>query len=164
MEAPSVEKAQNQAFRLLALRPRSEKELRDKLLQNYTADIADLVIQKCKDNGYLNDNAFALGRARQLALYRLKGNRFIEADLSCKGLDQKIISDAIQTIRRELSEKEAIEKVIEKKLKKPSLAGRQEREKMGRYLLSRGFAADSIFAILNRQADRSHTDCGDVDM
>ena len=159
MEAPSIEKAQNQAFRLLAQRPRSEKELRNRLLQSYPQDITDCVIQKCKDGGYLSDKEFALTRTRQLALHRLQGDRAIEADLFGKGLDGNTISDAIKIVRRKLSESEAIKKLIAKRQKNQSLSDRHEKEKMGRYLLSRGFAPELIFEILNRQAVRSQTDC-----
>jgi len=159
MEIPSEEKAQVRAFRLLARRPRSEKELRDRLLQDYNGDITDHVIQKCKDDGYLNDEEFALARTRQLALHRLQGNRVIEIDLSGKGLDQVTIINAIQTIRRELSEGEAIKRLIAKKQKNRSFSGRQEKEKMGRYLLSKGFTSGLIFEILNQELCGFYTEC-----
>jgi len=160
LQIHSEEKAQNRAFRLLALRPRSEKELRDRLLQNYNRDTTDHVIQKCKNDGYLNDKKFALARTRQLALYRLQGNRVIERDLSGKGLDRGIIVEAIQMIRRELSEGEAIKKLITKKQQGRSVLDRHEKGKMGRYLLSKGFAAELIFEILNQElCGFHHTEC-----
>jgi regulatory protein len=156
MGASAAEKAQNHAFRLLTRRPRSEKELRDRLRQNYPDDITDQVIQNCKNNGYLNDNIFALERTRQLALHGLKGNRAIAMDLSRKGLDQTAIANALQTIRRELSEGEAIKKLIAKKQKDGTASDRHEREKMGRYLLSKGFTAGLVFEILNQQLCAFH--------
>ena len=158
----SLEKAQNQAFRLLARRSRSEKELRIRLLRNYNRDITDMVIQKCKDDGYLNDPAFALERARHLALYRLQGNHAIATDLFSKGLDQHTITKAIQTIRRELSESEAIKKLIEKKQKISSLSDWHEKGKMGRYLLSKGFAAELIFEILKQKFYGFHREYEEV--
>ena len=158
MGTDAEERAQNRAFRLLALRPRSEKELRDRLLQNYDRDITNHVIQKCKDNRYLNDKDFALARARQLAVHRLQGDRAIKTDLSGKGLNQATITNAIQTIRRELSEREAIKKLMTKKGQR-QFPERQEKEKMGRYLLAKGFAAELIFEILNRESWGFHTEC-----
>ena len=158
MQTSPEERAQNRAFRLLALRQRSEKELRDRLLQNYNRDITDHVIQKCKDDGYLNDKEFALARSRQLALHRLQGNRSIETDLSGKGLDRTAITTAIQIIRRELSESEAIKKLIAKRQGNRLFSERHEKEKMGRYLLSKGFTAELIFEILNQELRGSHTE------
>ena len=150
MEASSLEKARLQSFRLLSLRARSEKELRDRLSKNHGRDVADDVIRQLQEAGYLNDETFARERARQLAVGHLKGNRAIEADLLRKGIDRAVIAGAIQVAREELSEPEAIRKLL--KRKRDGLSSPPDhpwREKTKRYLLSKGFPMGLIFEMLN---------------
>ena len=152
MEASPLEKARSQAFRLLSLRARSEKELRDRLSENHGRNVVDDVIGQLKEGGYLHDGNFARERARRLAVGQMKGNRAIEADLLQKGVDRTVIAEAIRAVREELSEPDAVRKLLEKKrsgLSSPPDLPR--REKMKRYLLSKGFPAGLIFEILNER-------------
>lgn len=151
METSPLEKARRQAFRLLSLRARSEKELRDRLSENHGRNATDDVIEQLREAGYLHDGNFARERARQLAVGQLKGNRAIEADLLQKGVDRTVIAEAIQAVREELSEPDAVRKLLEKK--RSGLSSPPDlpwREKMRRYLLSKGFPAGLIFEILNK--------------
>jgi len=149
VEISPLEKARRQAFRLLSLRARSEKEIRDRLTTKHSGEIAAEVIRQLQDEGFLNDEAFARERARQLAVGRLEGNRAIEADLLRKGIDRSIITGAIQAAREELSEPEAIRKLLLKR-EHPSLPqDRSWMQKTGRYLLSKGFSTGLIFEVLN---------------
>lgn len=53
-------KANNYALNLLSFRARSEKEIKDKMLQKgYDLSIIDNTIQYLKEQGYLNDKEFA---------------------------------------------------------------------------------------------------------
>ncbi|MCU0581307.1 MAG: RecX family transcriptional regulator [Syntrophales bacterium] len=149
MEISPLEKARRQAFRLLSLRARSEKEIRDRLTANHGGEITAEVIRQLQDEGFLNDEAFARERARQLAVSRLEGNRAIEADLFRKGIDRPMITGAIHAAREELSEPEAIRKLLAKRGQPPAPPDRSWTQKTGRYLLSKGFSAGLIFEVLN---------------
>jgi len=143
VEASPLEKARLQAFRLLSLRARSEKELRDRLSENHGRNVVDDVIGQLKEGGYLHDGNFARERARRLAVGQMKGNRAIEADLLQKGVDRTVIAEAIRAVREELSEPEAIRKLL--KRKRDGLSSPPDhpwREKTKRYLLSKGFPWD----------------------
>jgi len=150
VERSPLEKARLQAFRLLSLRSRGERELRDRLSENHGPDVIDHVIRQLQEQGYLNDEDFARERARRLAMDHLKGDRAIEADLLRKGVERTVIAGAIQAAREELSDPEAIRKLIEKR-RSGSVPDRLRRDKMGRYLLSKGFPAGLIFEILNER-------------
>ena len=149
MEISPLEKARRQAFRLLSLRARSEKEIRDRLTTNHGGKIAAEVIRQLHADGLLNDEAFARERARQLAIGRLEGNRAIEVDLLRKGIDRSMIVGAIQAAREELSEPEAIRKLLTKRGQTPTSPDRFWMQKTGRYLLSKGFSTGLIFEVLN---------------
>jgi regulatory protein len=145
-----LEKGRQQAFRLLYFRARSEQELRDRLTENHGGKVAEEVTRQLKEEGFLNDKDFARDRVRQLAVNKLEGNRAITADLSRKGIDQTIIDGAIETVREELSEPEAIRKLLEKRGRPAEPPDRSWKEKTGRYLQSKGFPTGLIFEILNK--------------
>lgn len=123
--------------------------MRDRLTQNHGGEIADKVMRQLQDEGFLNDEAFARERARQLTVSRLEGNRAIEADLLRKGIDRSLIAGAIQAARNELTEPEAIRKLLTKRGYPPSSPDRSWTQKTGRYLLSKGFSTGLIFEILS---------------
>jgi len=149
VEITPLEKARRQAFRLLSLRARSEKEIRNRLTVNHGGTIADELIRQLREEGFLNDEAFARERARYLAVSRLEGNRAIEADLLRKGIDRSMITGAIQAAREELSEPEAIRRLLKKRGQPPVPSDRFRTQKTGRYLLSKGFSTGLIFDVLN---------------
>ena len=79
-------RAEAKAFRLLTLRAHSERELRAKLRAGGFADVViERVIRRCRELGYLNDEAFARQRARVLAVSRFAGDRRIAFDLRERG-------------------------------------------------------------------------------
>ena len=86
-EAPLHEKAKQRAFRLLAMRARSEKELRSKLREKgFDESVVEAVASRLRELNYLNDESFAREWARNLAVNKLFGNRRIEASLMEKGV------------------------------------------------------------------------------
>jgi regulatory protein len=144
---PLREKAEKKAYRLLALRAHSEKELRDKLRKGgFTAPIVAAVIDKCLEFGYLNDGNFARQRARELAMNRLAGNRRIALDLIERGISEELCRQAISEVRAEISEEDAAERLLRKKAKGIAVAGLGGREKMrlARSLMGKGFPAGLI--------------------
>ena len=107
------EKAEKKAFRLLALRAHSEKELRAKLHEGGFAEgVIAGVIEKCRELGYLNDGEFARQRARELAVNRLLGDRRIVLDLREKGIPEALSRQAIAEVRGEIGEEEAHRAVL----------------------------------------------------
>ncbi|MBN1664631.1 MAG: regulatory protein RecX [Deltaproteobacteria bacterium] len=144
----AVGKALNKAYRFLALRARSEKELRDKLREKGIPEqVIHQVIEKLAELQYLDDGAFAGQWARNLAVNRLYGNRRIEISLREKGILPGAIDRAIEEARLELSEKAAVEKLIQKKIgrRKSTETDIREKHRLYQWLVGRGFPADVIF-------------------
>lgn len=144
---PLREKAEKKAYRLLALRAHSEKELREKLGKGgFAAPVVAGVIEKCQEFGYLNDEKFARARARELAVNRLAGNRRIALDLRERGISEELCRQAIAEVRTEISEEDAVERLFRKKAKGIAVACMDKREKarLARSLMGKGFPVGLI--------------------
>ncbi len=151
-EDPLREKAKQKAFRLLAVRARSEKELRSKLKERgYDESVVDAVAARLRELKYLDDESFARGWARNLALNRLSGNRRIEEGLREKGIERALIEQVIAEIRKELSEQKAIRALIMKKMGNSAMKiDERAKRRLARGLLGKGFPPEMVFDTVNR--------------
>ena len=85
-----VERCRRQAFRLLANRPRSEEELRRRLVRSDFSYLAiDRVLAELKAQGSVDDRSFATEFAAQRR--RLKGHApaRVETELRARGIDRE---------------------------------------------------------------------------
>ena len=150
---PRREKAEIKAYRLLALRAHSEKELRAKLLAaGFGEGLVAEVIGKCRELGYLDDGKYARQRTRELAVNRLAGDRRIAADLRERGIAENLVREAIAQIRQEFSEEDALARIVRKRSKGREVVGMDEKERvrMARNLMGRGFSPGLVFKMLNQ--------------
>jgi regulatory protein len=157
---PAYEKGLQKAYRLLAVRARSEKELRAKLQEKkFDGRTLDRIVARLYESGYLNDEAFARQWARRLAGDRLAGNRRIEISLLEKGIDRTTCQRVLAEIRQDLPERQAIRQIIGKKLKGDKLLRQDARGKrsLAQHLMIRGFAPDLIFEMI-REAEGGYQD------
>lgn len=158
-------RAEGKAFRLLTLRAHSEKELRAKLREGgFSAPVVEQVVRRCRELGYLNDEAFARQRARVLAVSRLAGDRRIALDLRERGIDAGLSARVIAEVRGELDEEEAAERLLRKKIRGRPVAALNEREKAGlaRNLMGKGFPIGLILKILKKTEEEGfHDDDGE---
>ena len=138
----SRERTMNRAVKLLAAKPRSVLELRERLLEKpwTDADIVDTVIEKLKEYNYLNDEQFA----RDVALSKLRqkpqGKRRLQMSMSQKKLSKTNVEAAIRDAYETLPEDELIELAIQKRLRlrgKP--VTRDDLKKFYDHLLRQGF-------------------------
>jgi regulatory protein len=148
-----VEAATQKAYRLLSLRPHSEKELEKKLREKgFPAVVVKETLEKLHDLKYLNDTSFARQWARNLAVNKLWGDKKIAASLREKGIGDDLINAAVETAREEVSEEEAIERLIQKKAarRKKAALDFKEKQKIFRALMGRGFPPGMILNKLGR--------------
>lgn len=160
-EDPTLEKAKQKAFRLLSVRGRSKKELRSKLKEKgFEEPVVEKVIARLLELKYLDDEFFAREFTRNLAVNRLYGNRKIEVSLLEKGIDRELIEQSIAQVREEINEKEAISRLIEKKIKDKKIIELDEKEKrrLAQNLMGRGFPAGLIFEVLGRPEEEFAND------
>jgi regulatory protein len=148
-----LEAAKQKAYRLLSLRPHSEKELEKKLREKgFPAVVVKETLEKLHDLKYLNDASFANQWARNLVVNKLWGNKKIALSLREKGIATELIDSSIEQARQELPEEEALETLIKKKVARNKLTALdfKEKQKIFQMLMGRGFPPGLILNKLGR--------------
>ena len=147
--AKARERTMNRAVKLLAAKPRSVGELRERLLEKAwtNREIVDAVIEKLGEYKYLDDNQYA----KDLALSKLRqqpqGKRRLKQSLSQKKLDKETVDEAIATAFEKIPESDLIDRAIEKQIRlKGKPVTREEVKKFYDHLLRRGFSYDLIIS------------------
>lgn len=151
----------DRATRFLAYRPRTEQELRTRLLREWRGEVGkpafrkllDEVIATLRQRGLLDDRAFGQWWINQRQTFRPKGTRFLRAELRQKGVSQEMIEELLQG----LDDYAAATRAAEKRLRSVSPADRQRaREKLIKYLERRGFAWQTIRRVVDEKLPRQY--------
>ncbi|MFO7570524.1 MAG: regulatory protein RecX [Smithellaceae bacterium] len=148
--------AKQKAYRLLSMRPHSERELEKKLRdKGFPAAVVQEALEKLHDLKYLNDASFAIQWARNLAINKLWGNRKIAISLQEKGIPPRLIDDAIATARQEMTQEEAIAILVKKRTAKSSKAAFEikDKQRIFQSLMGRGFPPGLILNQLGSKAE-----------
>ncbi len=150
------------AVKLLATKPRSVAELRERLLRGKNADEAtvETVISRLREYGYLNDERFAFSYASYKVKQKPVGRRRLERDLKFKKVDNSVATEALEMVYAETSEEQLIDKAIEKRLRirgKPK--NRAEAKSLFDHLLRQGFG----FELVSEKIRSLATDYADED-
>jgi regulatory protein len=135
------------AIKLLAAKPRSVAELRERLLRSKNSDeeVVEIVISRLREYGYLNDERFAFGYASYKVKQKPVGRRRLERDLKFKKIDSGVANEALEMVYAETSEEQLIDKAIEKRLRirgKPK--NRAEAKSLFDHLLRQGFGFELV--------------------
>jgi regulatory protein len=145
--AKSRKRTMDRAVRLLAAKPRSVRELRERLLEKlWTNDeIVDDVIEKLKEYKYLDDEQYARDVAVSKLRQKPQGKRKLQMSMSQKKLDKETVVTAITEAFEKIPESELIERAIEKRLRlKGKPETREDLKKFYDHLLRQGFGFDLI--------------------
>ncbi len=135
------------AVKLLAAKPRSIEELRERLLEKEWADeaAADYALAKLKEYGYLDDERFAFGFASSRVRQKPLGRQRLARDLQTKKVPKETAEEALDLVYRETPEEELIARAIEKRVRlRGRPATRQETKSLYDHLLRLGFSYDLI--------------------
>jgi regulatory protein len=138
---------------MLAARPRTEAQVRDRLARAGFAEEAGGVVTWLIGLGYLDDAAFARDRARGLVAPGRLGPRLAEMRLAAAGIPResarRAVADALgadETARcRHLAERRARRPVSD--------LDDRERARLGRFLLARGFSGRAVSSALGVYVD-----------
>jgi regulatory protein len=150
-EDPIFEKAMQRAFRLLALRGRSTKEIRSKLRERgFEESVIKRVISNLSKRQYLDDAAFAREWARHLAASLFYGNWRIERSLLEKGISGDVIKETLAGLREERPERDVLKAFLAKKLKDRKVGDLdgKEKKRLAQNLMGKGFPPGLIFDVL----------------
>ena len=115
----SRERTMSRAVKLLAAKPRSIGELRERLLEkNWTnAEIVSRVLERLKEYSYLDDTKFASDLALSKLRQKPQGKRRLQQSLSQKKLSKEDVETALVSAFEKMPETELIDAVIAKRLR-----------------------------------------------
>lgn len=127
----------------LSYRPRTIKEVRDRLYKYGVLDAVkqNLLIEKLKSKGYLDDLAFAKWFIESRNTHKLRSPRQLTAELAGKGINRETISQVISTAT---DPEVTLTRLLTKKLGLNRQLTILERQKIYAYLSRQGFAWDKI--------------------
>jgi regulatory protein len=150
LAADEFARATEAALVFLGYRPRSEREVRDRLRRNgFGQDAIDLAIARLHDWRYLDDEDFARRWVENRATHRPRGKRLLQQELRNKGIDRETAHSVIA--EADLDEAADAEQIARRRL--PSYAGDDPaaiRRRLAAYLARRGYGYDVIRVALDR--------------
>jgi regulatory protein len=135
------------AAKLLAAKPRSVAELRERLLERRSASktVVNEVIERLREYGYLDDAKFAQSYASLRVQERPIGRRRLQRDLWLKKVDKQTAEAALNEVFEATPEADLIDCAIAKRIRlsgKPKT--REEAKKLFDHLLRQGFAFELV--------------------
>ncbi|MGE3278778.1 MAG: regulatory protein RecX [Candidatus Altimarinota bacterium] len=158
-------KALEYAIRSLLRKRQTEQEIRERIKKRHPDAKVEEVISRLKELNYINDAEFSEAWIRHRTLSSPKGKFKLEQELKLKGVSGTNRQKALE----EYDEKAVLEEIAQKKWQQltkhfaaegqfPLSRGsggegsRKTREKLMRYLLSRGFAISSVLEVVKTVA------------
>ncbi|HEX8162939.1 MAG TPA: regulatory protein RecX [Pyrinomonadaceae bacterium] len=146
-EEKSRTRTLQRAVKLLAAKPRSVEELRERLAEkeSATAEAIEYAIKKLSEYGYLNDEQFALSFAQARVRAKPVGRQRLARDLKTKKIDKELAEQTLEKVFDETPEETLIDEAIEKRVRlRGRPATRQETKSLFDHLLRRGFSYDLV--------------------
>jgi regulatory protein len=170
-EVPDASGAMDIAVRFLGTRPRTRWEL-EKRLRRAGAESAVIqgTLDRLADLGYLDDAAFARWWGDQRDRHNPRGRRMIEAELRQHGVPREVI-DAYrdehatperlpEDVAMPASEEDRARVALDRHLRgRPLPADRARLQRLGMFLVRRGFDPDTVRSTLRAAGT---PDAGDV--
>lgn len=149
-DAQTVDRAKQQAYRSLAYRSQTRRELRDRLQrQGYSIEVIDNVLRDLEAAGYVDDNKVALNWARYRLQNKPMGRRRLAWELQQRGVPSASVEAVLREVYGEVDEVSLAEQATRKRLGSSELpSSPRERQRYVRYLFNLGFDTDIIAAAL----------------
>ena len=139
------------ALRLLSRRDRSETELRQKLEQfGFSLSAIDSAVVKCCEYNYLDDNRYAIERARSLMRTGRGVGRKVLFDLRRRGITDELAQQAVVDAESEFSPATLLKQQLQRRFPDftYTTADQRERRRVIGFFQRRGFALGDIFEII----------------
>ena len=135
------------AVNLLAAKPRSIGELRDRLLEKEwaTTEAVESALDKLKEHKYLDDAQFAESFAASRVRQKPMGRSRVAMDLSRKKIDRETATQALDKVFDETPESDLLDEAINRYTRtKGAPQDRAAQKRLYDYLMRRGFSYDLI--------------------
>ena len=139
--------AREKALRLLEFRSHSEKELSDKLKRaGANAEDIEKILDFCREYGFVNDERYAKGKAKDLKNLKKYGRNRIKQELYSKGISAENIEAALSELDED--EEDMLYPLVKKKL--GNNFERKNTDKCIRYFIYRGYELRDIKSCIER--------------
>jgi regulatory protein len=135
------------AAKLLAAKPRSIAELRERLLEGRGATkvLVEEIIVRLREYGYLDDERFALSYASSKVRQKPIGRQRLQRDLMFKKVNREVADEALDKVFAETSEEELIDRAIAKRTRlRGQSKTRAEGKSLFDHLLRQGFPFELV--------------------
>ena len=141
------ERGKEIALRLITNRPRSKKEVRDRMREKEIDEATrDRVVDRFEELDLLDDEAFARYWIDQRARFKPRGRPLLRQELRQKGVDQQIINDLLEETDDSAAVKQAAEKKARTLTRYPE---DQFKKKLTGFLQRRGCSYQDIRDVVN---------------
>ncbi len=156
MTDEDYQKVRDYALKLLSFRPRSIKEITEKLLyfsskRHISSKLIEKLLEELIDSNFLNDEDFAKWWLEQRQTFRPKGYFALQSELLQKGITRDIIEKVIKKNEREgQGEFNIALKIAQKKFSFLSKKSKEEqKKKISEFLARRGFSWEIIYKVVD---------------
>jgi regulatory protein len=149
------------AVKLLAAKPRSVAELRERLLKGKGTDeaVVNTVISRLQEYGYLDDERFAFSYASFKVRQRPVGRRRLERDLKFKKVENAVANEALELVYTETPEEQLIDQAIAKRLRiRGRPKNRAEAKSLFDHLLRQGFGFELVWDKVRALSEHAEDD------
>lgn len=145
------DRAYQKALRLLTVRSRTRKELKQRLVaERFTDKVAEQVLDRLAAAGLIDDKKFAIDRARAMGKGKGWGPRKLRSDLLKRGIANEAIDEAVSQAYGTQSCTQVMKRLIKKRFGTQVLTQKADRKAKGkaqRFLLGRGFEPEEVSAM-----------------
>jgi regulatory protein len=145
--AEELAQARAAAMRLLARRPRTEKEIRDRLrTQEIGDDLITRVVEELRNARLLNDEEFARTYVRDVLTLRPSGRILLRRKLLLLGVDKELVNVVLEETLEGTDQTATAIKLARGFLKKSTrpLTPEKQRSRIAAFLGRRGYSWDII--------------------
>jgi len=139
-------KLKERAIRLLSIRPRSEKELKEKLRQKGAGvKLVEGVLSELREKQLIDDEKFAYSWVESRMLNKPMGKFLLKRELMGKGVKAEIIERVLAENYQEEDELELAKKLLQRKAKRfKDTDELKTKKRMKDFLLRRGFSYEVV--------------------
>jgi regulatory protein len=148
LQADVRQRAYEAALRLLAYRPRSEREMGQRLARRgLPPKVIQETMERLRGQGLLDDAAFARFWVESRAQHSPRGRRLLWQELAAKGIRRETAREATAALEEEQAALRAAEKRVHHL---QSLDHSTFRRRLGDFLLRRGFSYETVRDTVDR--------------
>lgn len=151
----SREAAYQRALNYINYQPRTQAEICRNLQEHQVLqENIEFVIQRLSENGLIDDARLAQAWVENRSELRPRSRRFLAYEMHRRGIPQEMVDEALEAVD---DEQLAYQAALKQARKLSELEWKDFREKLYRFLASRGFRYEEASAAISRAWSETHT-------